>query len=216
MLTKEKFKKSWLDCWNRNESSLFLNNFSLSDRVIRLISIAICREEIKDREYLRLLEWAETYADDKISFQAFNEETREIRLEIFQSTNWDTISVTNAIEFEIDSRSITRTCHFSANTYSNFCGSQLSKNLYNDAIVKYGEMLYWCVNKRTFKRQWRTSTAVALAHEIYNSKDWSAMPILADALQDAGCDDIELLEYCRDSNSKFFRGIEILDKLMVI
>src|SRR5206468_8314117 len=36
---------------------------------------------------------------------------------------------------------------------------------------------------------WRTPTAIAVAGQMYESRDFSAMPILADALQDAGCDD---------------------------
>src|SRR5581483_3591788 len=36
-----------------------------------------------------------------------------------------------------------------------------------------------------FDAAWRTSTAVALARQMYESRDFSAMPILADALQDA-------------------------------
>jgi hypothetical protein len=44
---------------------------------------------------------------------------------------------------------------------------------------------------------WRTSTVLALAQQIYDSRDFSPMPILADALQDAGCDNEEILKHCR-------------------
>jgi hypothetical protein len=46
---------------------------------------------------------------------------------------------------------------------------------------------------------WRTSTAVVLARLMYDSRDFGAMPILADALQDAGCDNDELLTHCRET-----------------
>jgi hypothetical protein len=49
----------------------------------------------------------------------------------------------------------------------------------------------------TFSPLWRTDTAVALAHRMYESYDFSAMPILADALQDAGCDNDDILNHCR-------------------
>ncbi|MBY0459194.1 MAG: hypothetical protein K2V38_17830 [Gemmataceae bacterium] len=45
--------------------------------------------------------------------------------------------------------------------------------------------------------EWRTSTAVALAAQMYESRNFSAMPILADALQDAGCDADDTLGHCR-------------------
>ncbi|VTR97530.1 Uncharacterized protein OS=Sorangium cellulosum (strain So ce56) GN=sce5710 PE=4 SV=1 [Gemmata massiliana] len=48
----------------------------------------------------------------------------------------------------------------------------------------------------TFSPSWRTSTAVALAGQMYESRDFSAMPILADALQDAGGDSADVLDHC--------------------
>jgi hypothetical protein len=49
----------------------------------------------------------------------------------------------------------------------------------------------------TFSPSWRSDTAVALAAQMYEARDFSAMPILADALQDAGCDIAEILDHCR-------------------
>jgi len=48
-----------------------------------------------------------------------------------------------------------------------------------------------------FSPAWRTDTAVSLARQMYESRDFSAMPILADALQDAGCEDATILDHCR-------------------
>jgi hypothetical protein len=44
---------------------------------------------------------------------------------------------------------------------------------------------------------WRTDTVLALARQMYEARDFSAMPILADALQDAGCDNDDMLTHCR-------------------
>ncbi len=49
----------------------------------------------------------------------------------------------------------------------------------------------------TFSPAWRTDTAVAVARQLYESRDFSAMPILADALQDAGCENDDVLNHCR-------------------
>ena len=48
-----------------------------------------------------------------------------------------------------------------------------------------------------FSPSWRTDTAVPLARQMYESRDFSATPILADALQDAGCDNAAILDHCR-------------------
>lgn len=44
---------------------------------------------------------------------------------------------------------------------------------------------------------WLTSTVVALAGCIYDQRAFDQMPILADALMDAGCDSEPLLRHCR-------------------
>jgi hypothetical protein len=49
----------------------------------------------------------------------------------------------------------------------------------------------------TFDPACRTDTAKLLAGGMYESRDFSAMPILADALQDAGCDSEDVLAHCR-------------------
>jgi hypothetical protein len=49
----------------------------------------------------------------------------------------------------------------------------------------------------TFDPAWRTDTARAMARQMYDAREFSAMPILADALQDAGCDDEAVLSHCR-------------------
>jgi hypothetical protein len=65
-----------------------------------------------------------------------------------------------------------------------------------------------------FDPAWRTSTAVALARGMYESRDFSAMPILADALQDAGCDDDDILNHCRDANGIHVRGCWVVDLVL--
>lgn len=48
-----------------------------------------------------------------------------------------------------------------------------------------------------FDLAWRTSTVVSLAAGIVQDGNFDVMPILADALQDAGCDNTALLGHCR-------------------
>ena len=48
-----------------------------------------------------------------------------------------------------------------------------------------------------FDPRWRSETAVALAAGIYDGRHFDRLPILADALEDAGCDAVELLNHLR-------------------
>lgn len=65
-----------------------------------------------------------------------------------------------------------------------------------------------------FSAEWRTSTAVALARQMYEARDFGAMPILADALQDAGCDGDEILSHLRDTDAPHVRGCWALDLVL--
>jgi hypothetical protein len=65
----------------------------------------------------------------------------------------------------------------------------------------------------TFSPEWRTDTAVALARQMYESRDFSAMAILADALQDAGCDNEDVLSHCRGPGPHV-RGCWVVDLVL--
>jgi hypothetical protein len=65
-----------------------------------------------------------------------------------------------------------------------------------------------------FDPAWRTTDAVALARQMYDSRDFGLMPILADALQDAGCDSNELLNHCRGAEQVHVRGCWVIDLVL--
>jgi hypothetical protein len=65
-----------------------------------------------------------------------------------------------------------------------------------------------------FSAEWRTDTAVALARTMSDAREFSAMPILADALQDAGCENEVVLAHCRDTNQVHVRGCWVVDLVL--
>ena len=66
----------------------------------------------------------------------------------------------------------------------------------------------------TFSPNWRTDTAVSLARQMYDAREFSTMPILADALQDAGCDRDDVLSHCRDPRGVHARGCWVVDLVL--
>jgi hypothetical protein len=64
-----------------------------------------------------------------------------------------------------------------------------------------------------FSPDWRTDTVLALARQMYDSREFSAMPILADALQDAGCDNDDILSHCR-GDGPHVRGCWVVDLVL--
>jgi hypothetical protein len=88
----------------------------------------------------------------------------------------------------------------------------------NEAHLDFATSLFREVFGNPFRpidfASWRTDTAVTLARQMYESRDFGAMPILADALQDAGCDNPEVLNHCRDANQTHVRGCWVVDGVL--
>jgi hypothetical protein len=62
--------------------------------------------------------------------------------------------------------------------------------------------------------EWRTFNVMGVARRIYATRDFGAMPILADALQDAGCDEPSILDHCREPNQAHVLGCWVLDLIL--
>jgi hypothetical protein len=65
----------------------------------------------------------------------------------------------------------------------------------------------------TFDPRWRTSDVVGLARAIYDDKAFERMPILADALMDAGCEDEQIIAHCR-GDGPHVRGCWVVDLVL--
>ncbi|HJZ57133.1 MAG TPA: hypothetical protein VKE74_19340 [Gemmataceae bacterium] len=65
----------------------------------------------------------------------------------------------------------------------------------------------------TLDPSWLTITVVALARQMYDTRDFTSMPILADALQDAGCEHPDILGHCRGPGPHV-RGCWVVDLLL--
>jgi hypothetical protein len=60
---------------------------------------------------------------------------------------------------------------------------------------------------------WRTTTVLALAEGIYAEQAFDRLPILADSLQDAGCDNEDVLNHCRVPGTHCL-GCWVVDRLL--
>lgn len=64
----------------------------------------------------------------------------------------------------------------------------------------------------TLDPRWLTSTVIDLARIIYDERQWERMPMLADALMDAGCDSEEIIKHCQGPGPHV-RGCWVVDLL---
>ena len=60
---------------------------------------------------------------------------------------------------------------------------------------------------------WQANTIPNLARSIYEDRAFDRLPILADALDEAGCDNVEILAHCRQSG-EHVRGCWVVDLLL--
>lgn len=60
---------------------------------------------------------------------------------------------------------------------------------------------------------WLTPSVVSLARQMYDSRDFCPMPTFADALEEAGCDNTDILAHCRQPG-EHVRGCWVVDLLL--
>jgi hypothetical protein len=60
---------------------------------------------------------------------------------------------------------------------------------------------------------WHDGLLVSMARQMYDSRDFTDMPIVADALEEAGCSDQDILAHCR-SRGVHVRGCFAIDAIL--
>jgi hypothetical protein len=60
---------------------------------------------------------------------------------------------------------------------------------------------------------WHDGLLVSMAHRMYDSRDFGDMPVLADALEEAGCTNADILAHCRGLG-EHVRGFWVIDLLL--
>ncbi|VTU02327.1 Uncharacterized protein OS=Sorangium cellulosum (strain So ce56) GN=sce5710 PE=4 SV=1 [Gemmataceae bacterium] len=201
----------------------FVTGDRKSKRKLRLYGCACCRQVwylLRDARSRNAIEVAEAYADGHAKLRNAREGARAAWTELVasaESTPAERVAACAAMEvvgpFPIGA----------ANRGSSHIRAAISAQRGSDpdprrtVEVAHAELLreifgnpFWPV---AFLPEWRTSTGVALAQGMYESRDFSAMPILADALQDAGCGNADILDHCRRPGPHV-RGCWVVDLVL--
>ena len=66
-----------------------------------------------------------------------------------------------------------------------------------------------------FDPRWRSADVLALARGVYDDRAFDRLPILADALIDAGCEDADILAHCQ-SEGAHVRGCWVVDLVLAL
>lgn len=68
-------------------------------------------------------------------------------------------------------------------------------------------------HRSEIREKWRTSTVLGIAEAVHSDGAFGHLPILADALQDAGCEDSHILDHCRNA-VHHARGCWVVDGIL--
>jgi len=113
-------------------------------------------------------------------------------------------------------------CHFVATTIAvaagHLYGSELWMRTRNTESSLHCDLLRDIVGPLPFRQvglnpTWLTPTVISLAKGIYDDRAFDRLPILADALEDAGCTNADILNHCRQPG-EHVRGCWCVDLLL--
>jgi hypothetical protein len=197
------------------EEKLISLNGKTSERKLRL-SCCACMRQVLDRldgvaEALMAVEVAEELADGLRTAEELEQVARAITVTSQVYENDVLRAVASCVDPCVTVLDVSRVFFVAERLLAEIGEGEA------EALARSG-WLMWEVSGDpycpvTFDPNWRTSTAVALAAQMYDSRDFSAMPILADALQDAGCDNADILDHCRGTGPHV-RGCWVVDLVL--
>jgi len=217
-------EEEWLRCRDPTAMFEFLRG-KASERKLRLFAVACCRELwefVRNERACRATEVAEQFADAVAT-------ASELR------------AVYTATTELLDDPEATLTpaemaaCWVASESAAEAAELVLGYCSRKDFDFPYRILLWWRQKRRmatfqvrtfrelvglipfrpvAFDPAWRTSDVMLLARGIYEEKAFDRMPILADALQDAGCENHDILNHLRDSRATHVRGCWALDLVL--
>jgi hypothetical protein len=193
----------------------------VTDRKLRLFAVGICRRygDAPEERTRRAVEVAERYADGMASeyelLHVHQVSDHEFRAEVSAGDPRTAPWIACMPEAPDAARSVLSFCASAASSFSfRFWTTKPRREQAQRAHLDLLRDVFGNPFRPVpFSPEWRTDTAVSLAQQMYDARDFSAMPILADALQDAGCDSDEVLSHCRGPGPHV-RGCWVVDLVL--
>jgi hypothetical protein len=212
----------WLTCTDPALLRAFLGN-GATDRKLRLFGCAAvrsvweCFPREPNPEEVRAVERTERYVDGKCSYA---------EQELFRNVAYMSDTVEMFIEIDARPEVVAQrwgaTAAYRAAAFA--CRKEFDASVRDDAFCwafRTEMAAQWRLLRNIFHPfrrvevdpRWLTSNVVDLARTIYMERCFDRLPILADALMDAGCTDEEMLKHCR-SEGPHVRGCWVVDLLI--
>jgi hypothetical protein len=207
----------WLACTDPQPMLEFLRG-KASDRKLRLFACACCRRIwhlLTDERSRKAVDVGEKCADgettDEEQFNAYEaacDAKDDAWCGAYENSNFPAVTASYVLAHNPDVASIARTASLAGDDSR---VQQLEKvavqcNLLRDIFGNPFRPV-------TVSPNWLTPAARYLAQAIYDDRAFDRMPILADALEDAGCTNADILNHCRQPG-EHCRGCWVVDLLL--
>lgn len=193
---------------NECSATAVIRHHFLSRRKQRLFILACLRElsHLASPELLFVFKEAEEFADNqeleisdciKRATKIWNAEYQRVRYEINGVLHYVDAAILTCLNYAL----------------SNFESGQLFNLMVDNGIYCLLNIFSQFVNESlVVADKFITDTVLLLAKQIYETSEFGTMPILADALQDADCDNENILTFCR--KGPWYRGNLVLDSIL--
>jgi hypothetical protein len=201
--------EEWMECDDPGKLLGLVHGLA-SGRKLRLLSVACCRGvDTSAVNYRKELEAVERLADGLLTTTECEEALADLHPIVATF-----ISAYQLLE------AATSTEHWNAACYG-ASKAGIATESQNRSLWQYRNPRYSTYIREVFGNPfrsvvfapaWRTTDVVALAEGIYQERAFDRMPILADALQDAGCNNEDILNHCRQAG-EHIRGCWVIDLL---
>jgi hypothetical protein len=182
-----------------------------SERKLRLFAVACCRRvwrQMADGRSRQAVEVAEQYADglagdaerifiSKIAYAAWTTPAGAAAREALAANAWASASGA--------SRYATWAVQGVPRAEELHAHAELAHDIFGNLFRPFNVYPAWLA--------WRGGLIVSMARRMYDSRDFSDMPVLADALEEAGCRVQDILGHCR-SGGEHVRGCWVIDLLL--
>jgi hypothetical protein len=190
-----------------------------SERRLRLFAAACCRRVLTDSDYWRLepvVSWAECYADGSVPLSEAARFTGEV--------DWALGTECEALNHLGAALDLIASTPFPLMVANQIAGTLAECRHTKDGPEAGAEEVHAQSNLLrdifgnpfrpvSFDPCWRSADAVGVARGIYEDRAFDRLPLLADALMDAGCDDEQVIGHCR-GDGPHVRGCWVVDMVL--
>jgi len=201
----------WNACTDPGPMLEFLRG-KASDRKLRLFAVACCRRIhhlLADDRSQRALDVAEKFADGLCS-EAERLEAEALAWSAYCDLAPEINSVPVAHFPAAEAAEVAVSDNYPAFAYSLVeeadSGNSRDGNFLRDIFGPLPRRI-------SLNPAWLTPTVTAIAQTVYEDRAFDRLPILADALEDAGCTNQDILAHCRQPG-EHCRGCWVVDLLL--